>query len=37
MPDCKAYLKLGLGGDKQSLVVTDVNEQHNHAVSDVSE
>ena len=35
--DCKACLKLSLSGDKQLLVITDVNEQRNHAVSDVSE
>ena len=35
--DCKASMKLSLSGDKQSLIVTDVNEQHNHTVSDISE
>ncbi|KAI0222747.1 hypothetical protein LSAT2_025984, partial [Lamellibrachia satsuma] len=32
--DCKAGLKLSLSVDRQSLVVTDVNEQHNHIVSE---
>ena len=34
--DCKAGLKLSLSVDRQSLVVTDVHEQHNHIVSEVS-
>ena len=34
--DCKAGIKLGLSEDGQYLVVTEVNEEHNHNVSKVS-
>ena len=34
--DCKAGIKFILSDDCQHLVVTEVNEEHNHNISKVS-
>ena len=35
--DCKAGIKLSLTDDGQHLVVSEMNEEHNHDISKVSQ